>query len=53
VDDKLLVKPLACHLKGLLNKLARIPQHHESYETITNATIYLLCTLDLIDKGAL
>jgi hypothetical protein len=53
MDNRLLVKPLKCHLKGLLNKISRIPQNHESHQTIIDAAVYLLCTLDLIDKGAL
>ena len=52
-NHKLLPQPLACHLKGLLNKLAKIPQNHESHPIIKDAAVYLLCTLDLIDKGAL
>jgi hypothetical protein len=50
---KLLCQPLKFHLRGLLNKLERHPQDALTSQIITDAAVYLLCTLDLLDRGAL
>ena len=50
---KLLCQPLACHLKGLIAKTDRIPQHHSDHQVIIDAAVYLLCILELLDQEAL
>jgi hypothetical protein len=52
-NHKLLCQPLRCHLLGLINKINRLPQHHNDHQTIIDVAVYLLCTLDLIDRGGL
>jgi len=48
MDNSLLVKPLACHLKGLLGKIDRSPDARIT-QSVIDCAVFLLIELSRLD----